>query len=97
MPSGKGAQERRRLKRLPLQQKFENSGQQGAGWSQLDASQDSSLGLQLDASQDAGSESNAVTPEGSPPASAGNGAEPRLSGGTMNGAAALLARQWPAT
>jgi hypothetical protein len=94
MPSGKGAQERRRLKRLPLQQKFENSGQQGAGWSQLDASQDSSLGLQLDASQDAGSESNAVTPEGSPPASAGNGAEPRLSGGTMNGAAALLARQW---
>lgn len=82
MPSGKGAQERRRLKRLPLQQKSQNSGQQGAG------------GSQLDASQDAGVESNAVTPEGSPPASAGNGAAPSLSGGAMHGAASLLARQW---
>jgi hypothetical protein len=82
MPSGKGAQERRRLKRLPLQQKFENNGQQDAG------------GSQLDASQDAGAESNAVTPDGSPPASAGDGTAPRLRGGDMKGAAALLARQW---
>jgi hypothetical protein len=82
MPSGKGAQERRRLKRLPLQHNFENSGQQGAG------------GSQLDASLDAGAESNAVTPEGSPPASAGDGTAPRLRGGDMKGAAALIARQW---